>query len=138
MVDVKHQINTFAVSITATLVVLAKQASRLQRKLKKAATEPASGNSFKFKLKSPKSLFRKPKNLLKKMSNKTMSFVHKKKKKKKKKEGEEWGDGGVWQKEIMMGDKCEPLDFSGLICYDSMGRQVNQIPLKSPLRQQKH
>ncbi|OIV98235.1 hypothetical protein TanjilG_09887 [Lupinus angustifolius] len=125
MVDVKHQMNTFAVSVTATLAVLAKQASRLPRKLKTAVTEPALKNSFKFDLKSPKLLFRKPKNLLKKMSNKTMSFIHKKKKKNK--EGEEWGDGGVWQKEIMMGDKCEPLDFSGLICYNSKGKQVNKI-----------
>ncbi|KAG2664466.1 hypothetical protein I3760_16G083300 [Carya illinoinensis] len=36
-------------------------------------------------------------------------------------EREEWGDCGVWQKAILMGDKCEPLDFSGVIYYDSNG-----------------
>jgi hypothetical protein len=32
----------------------------------------------------------------------------------------------------MMGDKCEPLDFSGVIYYDSNGKQVNEFPLRTP------
>jgi hypothetical protein len=71
-----------------------------------------------------------PKKLLKNISNKTMPFIEKMKKKKKGKE--DWGDGGVWQKAIMMGDKCEPLDFSGVIYYDSNGKQVNEFPLRTP------
>ncbi|KAE9604443.1 hypothetical protein Lal_00031970 [Lupinus albus] len=126
MVDIKHKMNSFAVSVTVALTVLAKKASRLPKRLKMAATEAAVKDSFKLELKSSK-LFRKPKNMLKKISNKTISCVHKKKNNK---EGEEWGNGGVWQKEILMGDKCEPLDFSGLITYDSNGKQVNKIPLK--------
>jgi hypothetical protein len=59
-----------------------------------------------------------------------MPFIEKMKKKKKGKE--DWGDGGVWQKAIMMGDKCEPLDFSGVIYYDSNGKQVNEFPLRTP------
>ncbi|CAL0320062.1 unnamed protein product [Lupinus luteus] len=60
---------------------------------------------------------------LKKMLRKMVSFVHKKK------DGR-GGSGGVWQKQIIMGDKCEPLDFSGVISYDSNGNQVTGIPVK--------
>ncbi|KAI3920634.1 hypothetical protein MKW92_020995 [Papaver armeniacum] len=41
------------------------------------------------------------------------------------------GDGGVWQREILMGGKCQPPDFSGVIYYDVDGRQLSEIP-RSP------
>ncbi|KAI4331520.1 hypothetical protein MLD38_029705 [Melastoma candidum] len=44
----------------------------------------------------------------------------------------DFGDGGVWQRTIIMGDKCQPLDFSGVIYYDENGKQLNHVPLKSP------
>ncbi|KAI3451820.1 hypothetical protein Pfo_008485 [Paulownia fortunei] len=31
------------------------------------------------------------------------------------------GDGAVWKKTIMKGEKCRPLEFSGRISYDSKG-----------------
>ncbi|KAG6486348.1 hypothetical protein ZIOFF_054918 [Zingiber officinale] len=34
-------------------------------------------------------------------------------------------DEGVWRKTILMGEKCQPLDFSGAIHYDSAGRQLS-------------
>ncbi|KAK7388778.1 hypothetical protein VNO78_23605 [Psophocarpus tetragonolobus] len=43
-----------------------------------------------------------------------------------------WGNGGVWQKEILMGGKCEPLNFSGVIYYDGNGKQLSEIPPRSP------
>ena len=47
---------------------------------------------------------------------------------------EEAGDG-VWRKEIMMGERCQPLDFSGVIYYDADGRRLAQAPPpRSPLR----
>lgn len=47
---------------------------------------------------------------------------------------EEAGDG-VWRKEIMMGERCQPLDFSGAIYYDAEGRRLEQPPTpRSPLR----
>ncbi|OIV97190.1 hypothetical protein TanjilG_28941 [Lupinus angustifolius] len=67
---------------------------------------------------------RLPMRRLKKMLRKMVSFVHKKK------EAHGSGRGGVWQKQIIMGDKCEPLDFSGVISYDSNGNQVTEIPFK--------
>ncbi|KAI3847910.1 hypothetical protein MKX03_026149 [Papaver bracteatum] len=41
------------------------------------------------------------------------------------------GDGGVWQRGILMGEKCQPPDFSGVIYYDVDGRQLSEIP-RSP------
>jgi hypothetical protein len=41
---------------------------------------------------------------------------------------EEFGDGGVWQREILLGDKCQPLDFSGVIYYDANGNQLHELP----------
>ncbi|KAM0933241.1 hypothetical protein DsansV1_C36g0231801 [Dioscorea sansibarensis] len=52
-------------------------------------------------------------------------------------EGEEYGGGGggVWRRSILMGEKCQPLDFSGVIYYDSNGKQLSEIPVpRSPLR----
>lgn len=112
----KRQAQKFIVTIRAVVAVLAKRASRLPLKLKAATRD-----EWRLELRTPKKL-------LSNISNKTLPF-----KKGKKKRGEEdWGNGGVWQKAILMGDKCEPLDFSGVIYYDSNGKQVNEIPLRSP------
>lgn len=48
---------------------------------------------------------------------------------------EEQADDGVWRKEIMMGERCQPLDFSGVIYYDAEGHRLAQPPPpRSPLR----
>ncbi|KAI3981198.1 hypothetical protein MKX01_016333 [Papaver californicum] len=44
---------------------------------------------------------------------------------------DEGGDGGLWQRGILMGEKCQPPDFSGVIYYDVDGRQLSEIP-RSP------
>ncbi|KAG6482468.1 hypothetical protein ZIOFF_059099 [Zingiber officinale] len=36
-------------------------------------------------------------------------------------------DEGVWRKTILMGEKCQPLDFSGAVHYDSAGRQRSRL-----------
>ncbi|MCL7032688.1 hypothetical protein MKW94_025831 [Papaver nudicaule] len=41
------------------------------------------------------------------------------------------GKDVLWQKSIMMGEKCQPPDFSGVIYYDSQGHQVGEMP-RSP------
>ncbi|PRQ16463.1 hypothetical protein RchiOBHm_Chr7g0184511 [Rosa chinensis] len=82
----------------------------------------------------------RPKQLMATISNKAITLMHRKKvagggagpKGGGALEEEEWGDGGVWQRSILMGDKCEPLDFSGVIYYDSKGQQLNGAPLRSP------
>ncbi|CAI8589516.1 unnamed protein product [Vicia faba] len=115
----KRKANRVIINLTTLMMMVVKRASRLPLKLKAA---PASENR-RIEIKSPKKL-------LKNISNKAMPFIEKMKKKKKGKD--DWGDGGVWQKAIMMGDKCEPLDFSGVIYYDSKGKQVSEFPLRSP------
>uniref|UniRef100_A0A7N1A800 Uncharacterized protein n=1 Tax=Kalanchoe fedtschenkoi TaxID=63787 RepID=A0A7N1A800_KALFE len=50
--------------------------------------------------------------------------------------GDEMGRGdrdeALWQRAILMGDKCQPLDFSGVIYYDERGKQVLEPPSRSP------
>ena len=47
-------------------------------------------------------------------------------------EGEEEKESGVWQKAILMGEKCQPPEFSGAIFYDYEGRRLPTMPPKSP------
>ncbi|KEH16878.1 hypothetical protein MtrunA17_Chr2g0306221 [Medicago truncatula] len=108
----KRRANRFIINVTTLMTVMVKRAT------------------LKLKAAPMTSEVKSPKKLLKNISNKAMPFIEKMKKKKKGKL--EWGDGGVWQKTILMGDKCEPLDFSGVIYYDNKGKQVNEFPLRSP------
>ena len=43
-----------------------------------------------------------------------------------------FGDAGLWRRSILMGDKCEPLNFSGVIYYDCNGNKLSEPPMKSP------
>ncbi|CAN6178218.1 unnamed protein product [Urochloa humidicola] len=44
-------------------------------------------------------------------------------------------EGGVWRKEILMGERCQPLDFSGVIYYDADGHRLpHPPPPRSPMR----
>ncbi|KAL7132549.1 hypothetical protein ABFS83_12G081800 [Erythranthe nasuta] len=38
---------------------------------------------------------------------------------------------GLWQKAILMGERCQPLEFSGVIYYDYSGNRIPEMP-KSP------
>ncbi|KAL0904488.1 hypothetical protein M5K25_026610 [Dendrobium thyrsiflorum] len=51
----------------------------------------------------------------------------------KEEEGEEEEEVGVWKRTILMGVKCQPLEFSDAILYDSKGRRVEALP-RTPLR----
>ncbi|XP_050377583.1 uncharacterized protein LOC126794841 [Argentina anserina] len=115
----------------ATVSALMDIASRLTHKLK--ASKPMKTSSLN-----------KPKKLMTNISNKAITLFHPRKvvcgggsggerpKGRGGHEEEKWGDGGVWQRSILMGDKCEPLDFSGAIYYDSNGQQLSGVPLRSP------
>lgn len=127
----KRQTSSFLVGVSAVMTLLAKRASRLKHKIKTATTE--SDWAIELRSSPKKSPLAKPKKLLSTISNKTLPFGHNKKKLKGAQSGaDEWGDGGVWQKTILMGDKCQPLDFSGVIYYDSNGKQMDEIPNRSP------
>lgn len=44
-------------------------------------------------------------------------------------------DDGVWRRAILMGEKCQPLDFSGVIYYDADGQRLQEVPTpRSPMR----
>ncbi|XVF09668.1 hypothetical protein REPUB_Repub07fG0114700 [Reevesia pubescens] len=134
------------------MAICAKHASRVSKKLKpkpkenglasesprlfvpKSPLRSAASDSPRFfvpksPLKSPR-----PKQLLATISNKAITLVHRKKVEEEngKDVEEEFGDGGVWQRSILMGDKCQPLDFSGVIYYDSKGNQLDELPIRSP------
>ena len=47
-------------------------------------------------------------------------------------EGRGFGEGGLWQKGILMGEKCRPPEFSGVIHYDSSGNKLSELPPRSP------
>ncbi|XP_021656124.2 uncharacterized protein LOC110646858 [Hevea brasiliensis] len=125
-------------SISSLMALCAKHATRVSTKLKPTATKSThhhrDGDKTP-KLMSPKSPLVRPKQLLTQISNKAISFIHNKKRADEDDdvvESDEFGDGGVWQKSILMGYKCQPLDFSGVIYYDSSGKQLNEVPLRSP------
>ncbi|GKC47768.1 hypothetical protein Tco_1065490 [Tanacetum coccineum] len=104
-----HNCTDFIQSIKTLLILYAKQVIIASRKLK---------NSSKISKGSPK-------NLITSISSKTIKLGQRKKK-----NGE--GEDGLWRKEILMGDKCQPLDFSGVIYYDKDGNLLNELPMRSP------
>ncbi|KAJ0786052.1 hypothetical protein HanOQP8_Chr02g0050561 [Helianthus annuus] len=67
----------------------------------------------------------KTKKLMSSISNKAIKLCQRKKT-----TGEDENDG-VWRKEILMGDKCQPLDFSGVIYYDKDGNLTTEFPIRS-------
>lgn len=92
----------------------------------------------------PKSPLRSPKKFITSISNKAITpflMYHKKSgdgdddqssKGEKLLEEEGFGEGGLWQKDILMGEKCQPHEFSGVIYYDCDGKQISELPPRSP------
>lgn len=131
----------FLMSISSFMALFAKRARQVSSKLHKAKTIKSIRDCRRTPPRpaaSPRSpLTARPKELLTTISNKAITFVHKRKAGEEKDDvfseaHEEFGDGGVWQRAILMGDKCQPLDFSGVIYYDSRGKQLDEVPLRSP------
>ncbi|KAL7606261.1 hypothetical protein Lser_V15G15161 [Lactuca serriola] len=89
---------------------------------------------------APRSPLRSPKQLITTISNKAMtSFIVNHKRGRGHDGGgsdaaveEGFGQGGLWQKEILMGVKCQPPEFSGVIYYNCDGHQVSEFPPRSP------
>lgn len=99
-------------SMTSLWALCTKQASRTTKRI---ASKTSSFSSTK------------PRQLLATISNKAIHFREKRRIGEEKEQG-----GGVWQRAILMGDKCQPLDFDGVIYYDSDGKRVSELPMKSP------
>ncbi|GMI99540.1 hypothetical protein like AT1G49000 [Hibiscus trionum] len=118
------------------MAICAKRASRLSRKLKlkPRENELSSGTPRFYAPKLPG-----PKQLMTTISNKAIKLMQRKSHGDDDPDGyggkyaeDDCGDGGVWQRSILMGDKCQPLDFSGVIYYDSKGKQLEELPIRSP------
>nr|GFA49862.1 HTH-type transcriptional regulator SgrR like [Tanacetum cinerariifolium] len=135
------------VVVSAVVALCANHARRASKKevvskdtIASSSSDKSSFNSFEddhYQEKiPPRSPLRSPRQLITTISNKAMSsFVvnHKKSGDQDARAVEEgFGQGGVWQKEILMGVKCQPPEFSGVIYYDYDGRQVSEFPPRSP------
>lgn len=115
------------ISVPALVVLCAKHVRRAPQR--HGAKTSTSGNSILAPKPSPKA------QLVSSISNKVIPFIYKKK------VGEEssgaeveegFGEGGLWQREILVGDKCRPPEFSGVIYYDSYGNQLSEMPPRTP------
>lgn len=89
----------------------------------------------------PKSPLRSPRQLMTAIGNKAIPFIINQRKTEAQVEAEigggkvaeeGFGEGGLWQKEILMGEKCQPLEFSGVIYYDCYGNKISELPPRSP------
>lgn len=84
------------------------------------------------KLGGPRTPLASPKQLFVTLSNKAAPLLHRKKASEEEKQDSSVASGGLWQREILMGEKCQPLDFSGVIYYDKQGKPTDGIPPRSP------
>ncbi|KAK4750481.1 hypothetical protein SAY87_003963 [Trapa incisa] len=134
-------------SVTALLSLVAKKACQASKKLRLQYRNFNKNSKLGYYYREPPeepgpimsprmtSIRRRPKELFTSMSNKAIKLVHGRKKGAAGGGGDaedDFGDGGVWQKTILMGDKCQPLDFSGVIYYDESGKKLNNLPVRSP------
>ncbi|XP_057508378.1 uncharacterized protein LOC130791253 [Actinidia eriantha] len=116
------------VTVSAVVALCAKHARRVPRKHE---TEPTDSKFV------PRSPLRFPRHLMTTISNKTIPFIHDRKTEAEEKIGNEkaeegFGEGGLWQKTILMGEKCQPPEFSGVIYYDCQGNRISEMPPRSP------
>ncbi|CAH8373324.1 unnamed protein product [Eruca vesicaria subsp. sativa] len=120
-----------SVSFLVSLMVLcARHANRLSKKLKpKKRTHNETSRGRWNTMRSPR-----PKEFLMNLTNTCYSGGYKPEKKRAAAAMEEEEEHGLWQREILMGGKCEPLDFSGVIYYDCNGQQLRDAPPRSPRR----
>ncbi|MFS7921797.1 hypothetical protein Hanom_Chr03g00241171 [Helianthus anomalus] len=102
-------------SITTLLILCARRAVIASRKLKNNSRD------------SP--VIHRPKKLIANISNKAITMRHRKQR------TDAGGDAsggrlehdGLWRLEILMGDKCQSLDFSGVIYYGRDGKRTDVV-----------
>ena len=116
------------ITVSAVVALCAKHARRVSRKHE---TEPTDSKFV------PQSPLRSPRDLMTTISNKAIPFIHHRKTETEAKIGGEkaeegFGEGGLWQKTILMGEKCQPQEFSGVIYYDCKGNRISEMPPRSP------
>ncbi|KAJ7943219.1 Transmembrane protein [Quillaja saponaria] len=106
------------ISVFALVALCAKQGKKAQQNCQNHVCDlTKAAPNYKSPLSSPKKL-------MKKLSNKGIPFIYKKTC------GDE--EGGLWQRNILMGEKYQPLEFSGEIYYDNRGNQLLSPRRRSP------
>ncbi|KAG8382946.1 hypothetical protein BUALT_Bualt05G0132700 [Buddleja alternifolia] len=127
------------VSVSILVALCAKHAGQIPKKHTSNTSEPNA----------PKSPLPSPKKLIAAISHKAMMMplvIHCKKSAQETDTGV--GDNnkgkeeiGLWQKAILMGERCQPPEFSGVIYYDYSGNRIPEMPMSpraspmiSPLR----
>ncbi|KAJ4959758.1 hypothetical protein NE237_019668 [Protea cynaroides] len=116
--------NRVLASLMALIRFFVKPASRLLSRNSKEREQMLSHHSF----------HNSPLNSPRKLLNKICKTKSRKGRRGSEVEEEEdggFGDGGLWQKAILMGEKCQPPEFSGVIYYDHYGKQLSEPP-RSP------
>ncbi|KAK4772004.1 hypothetical protein SAY86_013779 [Trapa natans] len=114
-------------SIIALVALCAKPSGRIKRSLDRLPTSSTLPAARK-----PAQVYHLPKQLLALNGNHKDPIQTASSKGKGKEAMEEYGEGGVWQRSILMGEKCQPPEFSGAIYYDSQGNQLPEPPTRSP------
>ncbi|KAK6790639.1 hypothetical protein RDI58_009720 [Solanum bulbocastanum] len=116
-------------SIIALIALCAKHGR--SRKYHMATSDQES--NYEEKILAPKSsqLLLSTKQLITNISSKTLPKKFSEKSEVIKSVSNDHNEGGLWQKAILMGEKCQPPQFSGVIYYDPFGNRVNELP-RSP------
>ncbi|KAK4423611.1 hypothetical protein Salat_1944000 [Sesamum alatum] len=111
------------VSVSALVALCAKHARQVRTKYEAKTSETNT----------PKSPLRTPKQFITTLSNKAMiPLVHAKKSLQQcNNNSKAQEEMGLWQKAILMGEKCQPPEFSGVIYYDYSGNRIPEMA-KSP------
>nr|XP_043639529.1 uncharacterized protein LOC122610623 [Erigeron canadensis] len=121
----KQIANGLLQSITTLWFLCARQAVIASRKFK---------DNSKISPDSP--MIRRPKKLIASISNKAIKLRQRRNRTREngnfRDDHNMVGDEGLWKREILMGDKCQPLDFSGVIYYDRDGKRTDEFPMRSP------
>ncbi|KAF3792345.1 hypothetical protein EJ110_NYTH00508 [Nymphaea thermarum] len=128
--------NSHEVKPMETKMMMTPPRSPLRVGRKAVPYEPWDEPELKF---APRSPLASPKALLATVSNKALPIFHAKKaaEQDKAKAGarapsEDEEADGVWKRAILMGERCQPPDFSGAIYYDERGKRLPKFPPKSP------
>ncbi|XP_047331774.1 uncharacterized protein LOC124935381 [Impatiens glandulifera] len=130
-----------AIGFFATISVLLTLCAKHARKSKNLP--PPFNPSADELMIPPRSPLRFPKQLISSIGDKALPLIyhhHNNRRKSDIKGGEDVEKGmsaatdggeGLWHKAILMGEKCQPPEFSGAIYYDYEGKRISEMP-KSP------
>lgn len=119
------------ISVSVLVALCARHSKQFHRKY--ATTTKSSSTDSEI---APRSPLLPPKKIMTNINNKADHSYGNNREKSESHElisnpNEGFGEGGLWQKSILMGEKCQPPEFSGVLFYDSCGKRISELP-RSP------